>query len=155
MVHREAVRIATVPCRDYRRVAREVVATGPDEPRYGAVDVDHLCRTWLTFVGARIATVIGAYVGKQCVGFIFGLCSQDPLTGEMYGTAYFWAVMPEYRKRGTAYKLLNAFEEWTKERGGVAVNVGVIESPKADKLARAYKMVGYRDSTRSLTKRFD
>lgn len=138
---------------EVEQAIRDVNEASLNEPRYGRVDPAHMAASWRTLMGVGIATVIGAYVGQECVGFVFGLCSMDPLTGEKIGTAYLWAVKPEHRGGGTAYDLLTLFEQWVKEQGGTSSVIGVQESPKADKLARAHRRKGYVQASRSLRKK--
>lgn len=152
MAHCQDVSYRKIHIDDVERVVREVDAASPNEPRYGAVNPKHMAASWRTLIGVGMATAIGAYVDQECIGFVFGLCSLDPLTGEKTGIAYLWAVKPESRGCNTAYDLLTLFEQWVKEQGGTSVVIGVQESPKADKLARAHRRKGYHQASRSLRK---
>ena len=138
---------------EFEQAVRDVDAASPNAARYGDVDAAHMAASWRAFAGSGVGTTIGAYVGEECVGFVFGLCSHDPLTGEKTGTAYLWAVKPEHRKGCTAYELLTLFEQWVKEQGGTSVVIGVQESPIADKLVRAHRCKGYHQASRSLRKK--
>jgi hypothetical protein len=153
MDNRQDLTYRKVDVADIEHVVNDVNQASLNEPRYGEVNPAHMGASWRALVGVGIATGIGAYVGKECVGFVFGLCSHDPLTGEKTGTAYLWAVKPEHRGGGTAYELLTLFEQWVKEQGGTSVVIGVQESPKADKLARAHRRKGYVQASRALRKK--
>ena len=139
--------------RDYRKVANDVIKAVENEPNYGKMVPESVAEQWRTFEAVGMGEVFVAKLGDRYVGSLFGLCSRDPLTAEIYGIAYAWLVGREYRAGGTARKLREMFEEWAVENGAVALKVGVHNSPWADKQIEARKRDGYVLEAYSFTKK--
>jgi len=66
------------------------------------------------------------------------------------GSFYSWigGVLPDYRKRGIARRLLVYQEEWAKSRGYLSIRVKT--RPRFKNMLRMLKRAGYREISREL-----
>lgn len=156
MAHCKDLTFEEVHSDNYLRVAIEVIRAIKDEPNYGEMKPVPLTMQWLTFAEYGLGAVFGAKDAEgRYVGSLFGLCSQDPLTGETHGTAYMWGVAPGCREGGTARTLREMFESWAKKKGAVKLNLGVHETPRSEQQREARERDGYTLESYSFTKRID
>ena len=99
------------------------------------------------------AILLVAEQGGEIVGMAGGLIS--PLYFDLThrtGQELFWWVSPGASK-GTGLKLLEAMEQAARDKGCSSWAMMALETINSDKMARLYRMHGYRPSERTFIKR--
>jgi len=94
----------------------------------------------------------GAYADGRLVGFLILIVSPIPHYSVMLATTESIFVLPDYRKYGTGRRLLEAAEEYAKERGCHGIGV---TAPRGGRLARGMGAMGYRHTHQVYFRRLD
>ncbi len=80
-------------------------------------------------------------------GFLGLVMFERPLSGEVVADEYWWYVDPKVRGRH-GIRLVDVGEQWAKERGAVAIQIGVIRA----KLQPLMERLGYHLGSLNFTK---
>jgi GNAT superfamily N-acetyltransferase len=120
-------------------LAREFVASSKG---LGEFDLEHFVGMWTGMIEAGIGVILGLYEGGTLVGGIGGVAFKDLSMGRMQAQEAFWFVTEE--SRGEGLKLLDAFEQWAKEKGCRDILVAHLADSMPERLERIYRMRGYR-----------
>ena len=109
----------------------------------GTWNGEHWKQTW-----SRVMELAGGFVllweeDGKLVGFLGGMLSQDPFSGEHVASENFWFVDPAHRKGLGAIRLLAAFEQHAKSAGCDRIYMVHLASLTPGALERLYQRRGY------------
>lgn len=98
---------------------------------------------WEGFFAADIGVIFAIEEKKEFLGALGAVITPDPNDGLQIATEFFWFVTK--KARGNGLKLLNAFEDWAKERGAVRMTMVHLSNLAPDTLKNLYLRRGYRE----------
>lgn len=97
---------------------------------------------WQQMVASGTGVLLAARKADADVGWLGGVVVPDAMTGDLMGMEMFWYALPEARGSG-AIRLLPAFEEWVKRKGGARLWMVNLCHLNAEQMARLYEGHGY------------
>ena len=110
--------------------------------KHVTVDVPYATKRYQSLVASGMMTVFALKYDGKIVGGIAGLIFPDMNSGIQTAVECFWFVNPENRGKGLI--LLDAFENWAKERHCKKVAIIHLEDSFAEVLKRLYLRRGYK-----------
>lgn len=80
---------------------------------------------------------------NKLVGFLWGFCCPLPWNPAKMAMDTILYVEPEYRGSRAAYKLVQGWEAWAKEKGATHVQLSVASGIHEEQTAEFYQRLGY------------
>lgn len=115
---------------------------GSSEVLAGEFSPDHFAKMWSAFIDQGIGAIFVLEDEGVIVGGLGAIAFPDMHTGNIVSHECFWFVAEE--SRGEGLKLLDAFEAWAKSKESRAVIVTHLADSMPERVARIYRMRGYR-----------
>ncbi len=107
---------------------------------------------WEKLIESGAGRGYGLVIDDKRAGFLFGLITDDLLSGEKYAFEYLWIVWPEYRSGAASLGLLKQFEADAKQAGCKKIFCGARAAYKLPELRRMYPRLGYSSFSESFMK---
>lgn len=95
------------------------------------------------FMGNQVGIVLCLHEDYELKGAIAGVLYENVFDGELCASELFWYIWPGAQK-GAGTALLEAFEEWAKDRGATRVTMAYMLHNMPERLAAFYEKRGYR-----------
>jgi GNAT superfamily N-acetyltransferase len=111
---------------------------------YAQCDPDGLATKWTSLPAESRETFIMYWGPANPVGILLALFVPCMITGLKQALEYLWLVRPAFRAKGSSLKLLEAFEREARIRGCAQMVVGNSAWISPDRMARMYKLRGYK-----------
>jgi hypothetical protein len=108
----------------------------------GSFDLDRFVACWTALFETGAGQIFLLEDGTgEVAGTIGGMIYPEPYSGELIATEFFWYV--RLGSRGEGMKLYCAFEHWARDRKCSQIRMVHLLDSMPEKLARAYRHLGY------------
>ena len=77
------------------------------------------------------------------VGMVIGKIAQYEFAPVALGYNHVWYVTPDKRGTPIAFRLLRAFEDWSRSRGAIHIHLGLAAGVLAERTGKALLRAGY------------
>lgn len=118
----------------------------------GAIAFEHWMEHWSRMLLAGIGGIFCQFKEERVVGIIGGYIFPCTMTGKMEGIEAFWYVMMEGRGGTGGIKLLLAFEDWVREKGGAWIKMSSLSSINPDGMKSLFHRLNYSEIQTSYIK---
>lgn len=131
------IRQATID--DVERVVHSVSGF-MTESKHSPFNIDKSIESWKQFIASGAGTML---IYGDFQGALGGFYYPDPHRNCLVASEFFWYVKPESRGGGT--RLLDAFEEWAKNKGCDRIIMTHLSDSMPQSLKRFYERRGYEE----------
>lgn len=90
------------------------------------------------------AVIFGLFCGEELTGVLGALMAPDVNTGMAAATELFWFVDVAHRRGSGAFRLIRAFESWSRAHAASECRMSNILGGEGDRLPKIYERLGYR-----------
>ena len=97
--------------------------------------------SWEYLLASGMGVIFLSEVEGEIRGALGAMAHPDVNSGRMIASEFFWFMHPNYR--GGGMRLLQAYEDWAKERGCTEVRMVHLMDLGASSLKRIYERRGY------------
>jgi len=105
-------------------------------------------RNWRRLLDSGNGDILSLWNGEEAMGGLGTVIGPDLLDDRLVATEIFWFIGEQYRRGTGAFRLIDAFHEWAKEKGAVETRMTHLLAPDEDwrdcAFSRMYQKRGYR-----------
>ncbi len=99
---------------------------------------------WSYILENHLGAIFGRIEEGECLAVIGCALEVDLFTGDTMAVETFWYVHPEHRGGSTARRLLDAYDEWAKEKGAKRQFITCHFTQQRLKLDKLYRRRGFK-----------